>query len=197
MATTPPHTSISALPNQNLNPITPPKVGPLHLHRSQNPIHHQNIPENLCQHSIPHWKHNSTTPLKPPHTQPPNIYDRSRIYELTCPDCSKKYIGQTGRSFSVHFKEHFREFSKNNTKSKFSEHLLQCHHSIAPKTTIMKPLCFTKKGNFMKTVEKYFIYRETIYNNQLNDKHTIHPNLIFETLARICPQKGYSPPPPD
>jgi hypothetical protein len=47
----------------------------------------------------------------------------------------------------------------------------------------------------MNTVEKYFIYRETIHNNQLNDKHTIHPNPIFENLARIRPHKGYSPPP--
>jgi hypothetical protein len=40
-------------------------------------------------------------------------------------------------------------------------------------------------------------YRETIHNNQLNDKHTIHPNPIFETLIRIRPPNSYSPPPPN
>ena len=28
-----------------------------------------------------------------------NKYERSGIYQLTCPTCDKKYIGQTGRSF--------------------------------------------------------------------------------------------------
>jgi hypothetical protein len=41
----------------------------------------------------------------------PQTYDSSGIYQLTCPDCSKRYIGQTGRLFSTRFKEHFREYS--------------------------------------------------------------------------------------
>jgi hypothetical protein len=36
------------------------------------------------------------------HQHQPNNVDNlnnSGIYQLTCPDCNKKYIGQTGRSF--------------------------------------------------------------------------------------------------
>lgn len=35
-------------------------------------------------------------------------YNRSGIYQLPCPDCEKKYTGQTGRSFRERYKEHFR-----------------------------------------------------------------------------------------
>ena len=37
-------------------------------------------------------------------------YDNSGIYQLTCPTCSMKYTGQTGRQFRVRFQEHFRDF---------------------------------------------------------------------------------------
>jgi hypothetical protein len=41
----------------------------------------------------------------------------------------------------------------------------------------------------------YFIYRETQLNNQLNDRHTVQPNPIFETLTHIYSHRGHSPPP--
>ena len=33
-------------------------------------------------------------------------FTKSGIYKLTCPDCNKAYIGQTGRNFSTRFDEH-------------------------------------------------------------------------------------------
>jgi hypothetical protein len=33
-------------------------------------------------------------------------FNRSSIYQLTCPDGSKKYTGQTGRSFHKRYNEH-------------------------------------------------------------------------------------------
>jgi hypothetical protein len=38
-----------------------------------------------------------------------NKYDKSGIYQLKCPTCDKKYIGQTGRPFKIRFQEHIRE----------------------------------------------------------------------------------------
>jgi hypothetical protein len=49
----------------------------------------------------------------------------------------------------------------------------------------MEPLYYTNKGRFMNTVEKYFIYLETKIDNQLNDRHTIQLNAIFESLLEI------------
>jgi hypothetical protein len=34
------------------------------------------------------------------------------------------------------------------------------------------------------TIEKFRIYKEAISDNQSNDKHTITPNKIFETVIK-------------
>jgi hypothetical protein len=45
-----------------------------------------------------------------------DIYESSGVYKLTCPDCGKAYIGQTGRPFSVRLREHFRDYKYANSK---------------------------------------------------------------------------------
>jgi hypothetical protein len=40
----------------------------------------------------------------------------------------------------------------------------------------------TKKGRHMDTVEKFYIFKKTRINNQINDKNTGKPNAIFEAL---------------
>jgi hypothetical protein len=40
----------------------------------------------------------------------------------------------------------------------------------------------TSKGKMLHTMEKFHIYQVTQMNNQLNDKCTVKPNVIFETL---------------
>jgi len=37
---------------------------------------------------------------------PQNRYDKSGVYQLTCPESKMKYTGQTGRPFKVRFQEH-------------------------------------------------------------------------------------------
>jgi hypothetical protein len=110
-------------------------------------------------------------------------YDNSGIYQLTCPDFHMKYVGQTGRSFKIRFAEHFRDYKYNTNKSKFAQHLLDNKHYIGPIDDIMKILYRTNKGKLMDTMERYHIYKETQLNNHINDKNTIKPNIIFETLV--------------
>ena len=38
-----------------------------------------------------------------------NKFNKCGIYQLICQDFNMKYIGQTGRPFSVRFKEHFHD----------------------------------------------------------------------------------------
>jgi hypothetical protein len=40
----------------------------------------------------------------------------------------------------------------------------------------------TTKGKMLNTIEKFYIYRETRNNNQINDKCTVTPNIIFDTV---------------
>ena len=46
----------------------------------------------------------------------------------------------------------------------------------------MKVLYKTNKRKLTDTMESYYIYKETYMNNQINDKNTAKPNIIFETL---------------
>jgi hypothetical protein len=39
-------------------------------------------------------------------------YNLSEVYQLQCADCPLKYVGQTGRTFEVRFREHIRDIKK-------------------------------------------------------------------------------------
>ena len=121
-------------------------------------------------------------------------YENSGIYELTCPTCSMKYTSQTGRPFRVQFQEHFRDFKYSKGKSRFAAHFLENKHSIGPMDNIMETLHTTGKGRMMDTLERFYIFRETKINNQINDKLTIKPNIIFETIVQNDPHRGLPAP---
>ena len=110
-------------------------------------------------------------------------FDSSGVYQLSCPDCHMKYVGQTGRSFRIRFSEHFRYYKYNNSKSKFAKHLVDNKHSVGPISDIMKVLYKKNKGKLMDTMEWCYIYKETYMSNQINDKNTAKPSVIFETLV--------------
>jgi hypothetical protein len=101
-----------------------------------------------------------------------------------------KYTGQTGRSFSTRFHEHVRDFKYRNGKSTFAQHLLENEHAIGPLEEIMETIHFTNKGRLMNTLEKFYIFRETRLNIQINDKSTVKPNIIFDTIVKLDPHRG-------
>jgi sRNA-binding regulator protein Hfq len=51
----------------------------------------------------------------------------------------------------------------------------------------MNPICLTKKGGLMNALEKFYIYKETQKDNQINYKHTIQYNPIFEAVLKTPP----------
>jgi hypothetical protein len=89
-----------------------------------------------------------------------NKFDKCGVYQLTCSDCTKKYIGQTDRPFHIRFHEHFREYKYGNNKSKFAQ-LLDNKHSTGNMENIMDILYITSKGKMLNTLEKFHIYKET------------------------------------
>ena len=42
----------------------------------------------------------------------------------------------------------------------------------------------------MDTLEKFYIFRETKLNNQINDKLAVKPNIIFDTIVQKDPHRG-------
>ena len=119
-----------------------------------------------------------------------DFHDKCGIYQLKCPTCNKKYIGQTGRSFKIRFHEHFRDFKHGNGKSSFAQHLIENRHSFGPMKDITETVQLTSKGRMMDTLQKFYIFRETKLNNQINDKLTVIPNVIFDTIIRNDPHRG-------
>ena len=103
-----------------------------------------------------------------------------------------KYVGQTSISFHVRFSEHFQDYKYANNKHKSAQHLLENSHSIGPVGNIMKVLYSTNKGKLKDTMEMFYIYKETRINNQINDKNTAKPNIIFETIFHEDTRKARS-----
>jgi hypothetical protein len=60
---------------------------------------------------------------------------------------------------------------------------------------IMEVVYTTAKGKILDTIEKYYIYKETYHNNQINDKNTIKPNAIFDALVRQASDRAHTPTP--
>jgi len=42
----------------------------------------------------------------------------------------------------------------------------------------------------MDTLEKFYIFRETKLNNQINEKMTVKSNVIFDTIIHNDPYRG-------
>jgi glutamate synthase domain-containing protein 2 len=94
------------------------------------------------------------------HQRTANKYDKCGVYQLTCPTCNMKYVGQTGSPFIVRFREHLRDFKYGNRKSKFATHLLDNGHSIGPINNVMETLHITDKGRMMDTPERFYIFEK-------------------------------------
>jgi len=45
---------------------------------------------------------------------------------------------------------------------------------------IMETIHITNNGRMMDTLERYYIFRVTKLNNQINDKFIVKPNIIFD-----------------
>jgi len=101
------------------------------------------------------------------------------------------YIGQTGRPSHIKFQEHFHDYKYANNKSKFAQHLLDNKHSTGPIENIMDVIHTTSKGKMLHTMEIFHIYKVTQMNNQINDKCTVKPNVIFETLILADADRAY------
>jgi hypothetical protein len=47
----------------------------------------------------------------------------------------------------------------------------------------MRIIDITSKGKMMDTLEKFYIYRETEANNQINDKLRVQNNAVFKSIV--------------
>jgi hypothetical protein len=85
-------------------------------------------------------------------------------------DCTLKYIGKTGRTFNIRYKEHIQAI-RNNNNSRYSNHILgtnNTHHTYTAYKTYttyitdnLDVMRLGRKGNHSNTLEKYYICNVT------------------------------------
>jgi hypothetical protein len=79
---------------------------------------------------------------------------------------------------------HIHDYNLSYRKSQFAKHLLELNHPPGTLEQTMSILHTPKKVRMLNTIEKYYIHEETYYDNQLNDRATVTPNIIFDTILR-------------
>jgi hypothetical protein len=115
-------------------------------------------------------------------------YDRCGVYKLKCESCPKVYIGQTGRSFNVTFKEHISDIVHNTDKTGYSQHILKSGHERAHNITQMEILETHNKSSYLNTLEEFHIFKCRKKGPILNDMQFDMYDPIFEVIEHFCPQ---------
>jgi hypothetical protein len=112
-------------------------------------------------------------------------YDNSGVYQMKCIDCPLRYIGQTGRTFKVRYKEHIQAIRNNNGNSGYSNHILNTGHTYGTINYTMDVIINGRKGRHLNTLEKYHIYKISKTNIQLNDTYSETQNPIIQEIYEI------------
>jgi hypothetical protein len=84
-----------------------------------------------------------------------------------------------GLPFHVWYKDHALEFRQGTNRSNYVKYLLDNRHTLRPIDECVEILHTTVKGPMLNTLEKVYIYRETVADIQLNDKNTVAPKAIL------------------
>lgn len=95
------------------------------------------------------------------------LESKSGVYKLSCGNCEKAYIGQTGRSFKDRIKEHKKCFDNNSTTSSYAEHLILNNHNFDENYKVLHIENKGKKLNLLETLE---INRLNKIGSTLNDQ---------------------------
>jgi len=99
------------------------------------------------------FRTNNTTGNLLGHRNPsPEKFTLPGEYKLTCPDCNKACVRQTGRRFFICYNEHKKAFYNNSHTSSFAQYLHEQAHSFGPIDGIMEVLHHYNKGGHLNTV---------------------------------------------
>jgi hypothetical protein len=76
-------------------------------------------------------------------------YEKPGVYKLKCMDCTRQYIGQTGRSFKTKYKEHIRHIHNKRETSGYVQHILEAEHAFGKMSDIMEVIKIERKGSHL------------------------------------------------
>jgi hypothetical protein len=104
---------------------------------------------------------------------------------MKCLDFPLRYVGQTGRTFKIRYKERVQAIRNNNSNSGYSSHVLNTGHTNGTTTDILDVIRKGRRGRHLNTLEKYHIYKISKTNVYLNDTHSETHNPIFQVIHDI------------
>ena len=104
--------------------------------------------------------------------------DPSGIYKLKCNTCNKVYVGQSGRTIGIRFKEHIRYMRSNNSTSAYATHILENRHECGTKENTLQLLKACQKVTHMDWWEALYlqVFRQQkvlIDETQVNDTNSL------------------------
>jgi hypothetical protein len=112
-----------------------------------------------------------------------NKYEQTGIYRLTCAECKTVYIGQTGRTLKIRYKEHICSIKYNREDSGFATHILNNAHCYGKMEDIMEKIDHARKGQLMNIGRKLsYIYKQQhklIDEQRANEDN--HANILYDT----------------
>jgi hypothetical protein len=112
-----------------------------------------------------------------------NTYEQAGIYKLTCAECKQAYIGQTGRTIKLRYKEHVRSIKYNREDSPYATCILNNAHYYGKMEDIMQKIDHARKGRLMNIKENYHIYIHKHQNKLIEEQRTYddnHANILYD-----------------
>ena len=105
-------------------------------------------------------------------------YNKTGVYKLTCSNCNKFYIGQTGRPFTIGYNKHRKTINHPYIKSNFAEHILSTRHKY---TNIqIQILHKTHRGPKLNTLEQLKIYKHhKTHKNKILNAQTTYDHILY------------------
>jgi hypothetical protein len=115
-----------------------------------------------------------------------NKYEQTGIYKLTCTECNKAYIGQTGRTLEIRYKEHIRSIMYNRDDSRFATHILNNAHCYGKMEDIMEKIDHAKKGRLMNIKDNFHIHMYKQRNKLIDEQRAHednHANILYDIAS--------------
>jgi hypothetical protein len=86
-----------------------------------------------------------------------------------------------------------RAFQYNSQQSKFAQHLTKEGHAFGRINSTMEILQLHRKGTYINTLEKFYIHKEFVNNNHLDEEYADNNNQIFNTILNVCNNMATNP----
>lgn len=108
---------------------------------------------------------------------------KSGIYKLTCNQCNSVYVGQTGRSFDIRYKEHISAYrNARPERSHFAEHLLNTGHQLSDGHSY-EVLHTCSKGLRLSVLENLEIIKHNVDGTILNDQLNVSSSPLLRIFS--------------